>query len=303
MELHTVQQLFTVVLNLAVALAVGAGLSASWLRRASSPWAVGQLGWLRGAALAAVATALLAQVALLWLQSAAMAEVALSEAMPAVQSMLGGTHFGAAWLVGFGALLVAAAAVLVRARAAPAIGLLALAAFLYSRSIVSHAGADGDVSLLAAVDWLHLVLISVWVGEVLVAALGTLRRAAQEDAGRREQARYVQALSDSATVALAGIVASGLYALWHAVGNLDNLGGNAYSTVLLVKLSLVGAAALLGGANRFVVMPGLLAGLRDGAGAPPARRFARVLQVEAGVLAAVLVAAAVLSSTSQPVAG
>lgn len=303
MELQTLQQLFTVILNLAVALAVGAGLSATWLRRAASPWATGKQGWLRGATLAALATALLADIAVLWLQSAAMAEVPVSEATPAVHSMLTGTHFGTAWMIGFGALLAASAAAVLRARAAQASGLLALGVFLYSRSIVSHAGADGDFSLLAVADWVHLVLISVWVGEVLVAALGTLRRAAQEQAGRIEQARYVEALSDSATLALGGIVVTGLYAIWRAMGSLDNVGGNPYSDVLLVKLALVGAAALLGGANRFVVMPGLLAALRSGAGEPGARRFARVLQVEALVLVAVLVAAAVLSSTSQPVAG
>lgn len=303
MELQPLQQLFTVILNLAVALAAGAGLSATWLRRATSPWAAGKQDWLRRAALAGLATALLADIAVLWLQSAAMAEVAVSDATPAVQVTLSATHFGAAWLTGFGALLAATAAAILRAHAAQAFGLLALGVFLYSRSIVGHAGADGDVSLLALADWVHLVLVSVWVGEVLVAALGTVRRAAHEPAGRSEQAGYVEALSHSATLALGGIVVTGLYAIWRAMGSLDNVGGNPYSDVLLVKLALVGAAALLGGANRLVVMPGLLAGLRGAAGEPGAHRFARVLQVEALVLVAVLVAAAVLSSTAQPVAG
>jgi putative copper resistance protein D len=137
---------------------------------------------------------------------------------------------------------------------------------------------------------------------VLVAGAGTLRRTASGRAGRLEQARYVEALSHSATLALAGIAASGLYAAWRALGSLDNLTGNPYAGVLLVKLSLVAGAALLGGANRFLVMPGLLAGLRGNGAEPAAHRFALVLQVEALVLVAVLVAAAVLSSTSPPTA-
>jgi putative copper resistance protein D len=217
--------------------------------------------------------------------------------------MLAGTHYGAAWLAGFGALSVAAIAASLRARAAAWANLLALGVFLYSRSIVSHAGADGDVSLQAAADWVHLVLISVWVGEVLVAAMGTARRAAAEYAGRLEQARYVEALSHSATLALGGIAVTGLYAVWRALGSLDNLAVNPYNATLAAKLALVAAAAALGGFNRFAVMPSLLAGLRSSGADPAARRFARVLQVEAVVLVAVLFAAAVLSSTSQPVAG
>jgi putative copper resistance protein D len=297
------QQLATVALNLSVALAVGSGLSSAWLRRASSSWAGDMRRWLRGAALAAFALALPADIAVLWLQGAAMAEVPLAQAAAATQALLAGTHYGAAWIAGFVALLLAAA-VAVTARSTHWT-LAALAGFLYTRSIVSHAGADGDISLQAAADWLHLVLISVWLGEVLVAALGTLRRPATGPAGRIEQAGYVEALSHSATVALGGIALTGLYAAWRALGSLDNpanLVGTPYGATLAIKLALVSAASLLGGANRFVVMPGLLAGLRgSGAGAAPAgRRFARVLQIEALVLVAVLIAAAVLSSTGQP---
>jgi putative copper resistance protein D len=302
MALLTAQQLATVVLNLSVALAVGAGMSAAWLRRPASLWALGQLRCFLVPPLAGLASALLADIAVLWLEAAAMAEVPVGAAAAPAYAMLSATHFGACWLTGFGALVAAGAAAIARSGAARWCGLLALAGFLYSRSIVSHAGAEGDFSWPAAADWLHLVLISVWVGEVLVAGAGTLRRAASVHVDRLEQARYVEALSHSATLALAGIAASGLYAAWRALGSLDKLSGNPYAGVLLVKLSLVAGAALLGGANRLLVMPGLLAGLRGSGAAPAARRFALVLQVEALVLVAVLVAAAVLSSTAPPTA-
>ncbi|MDL2353987.1 MAG: CopD family protein [Pseudomonadota bacterium] len=128
---------------------------------------------------------------------------------------------------------------------------------------------------------------------MLVAGAGTVRHAAVERGGRLEQARYVAALSHPATLALVGIAASGVYAARSAPGTLDNLTGNPYSAVLLVKLSLVATAALLGGATRFVVMPGLLAGLREDGNA-------RVLQLEALVQVAVLVGAVMLSSTAPP---
>lgn len=79
---------------------------------------------------------------------------------------------------------------------------------------------------------------------------------------------------------------------------------NAYSSVLLSKLSLVAIAAVLGGFNRFFVMPSLLAGWRaPHVGAEQRlRRFRLVLRIEAIVLLAVLVAAAILSATPPPTA-
>ena len=303
MELQTAQQLVTAALNLGAALAVGCCLSGAWLASAGSPWALRCRRRLPGYALAGLAAAGAADLALLWLQAAAMAEVPVLEARAAVLATLSGTHFGTAWLTGIAALGVAAAALALPRRLAPAAALAALAVFLYSRSMLGHAASDGDISVRIALDWLHLVLVSVWVGEVFVAGLFTLRGAAGGAPGQRaEQAAYIEALSTSATVALGGILASGLYNAWHGLGSLDNAVGNPYAGALLVKLLLVGCAALLGGVNRMIVMPALLGALRrNGAAAERrGRRFTLVLQLEAALLAAALCAAAVLSSTPPP---
>lgn len=300
MELQSIGHAATVALNLGVALAVGCGLSAVWLRSAASPWAVVSGQRLRRLARQSLALALLADVAMLWLQAAMMAELPLLQAGPAVVTVLTASHYGAVWLGGALALACAAGATIWRR---PQATLAALALFLLSRSMLSHAAGDGDLGLRVGADWLHLVLISVWVGEVFVAGLFTLRAATgATPAQRGEQARYVEALSHCATVALAGIVISGLYNAWHGLGSWDNATGNPYATILLLKLLLVGCAALLGGVNRLFVMPSLLRALRGDASGddPAARRFVLVLQVEAAVLALVLVAAAVLSATSPP---
>ena len=306
MELQSAQQLVTVALNLGTSLAVGCCLSAAWMAGAGSPWARQCRPRLLRCALLALAAAGVADLAVLWLQAAAMAEVPVLAARTAVAATLTGTHFGNAWMAGIAALALAAGAVALRRHAATLVALVALAMFLYSRSMLSHAAADGDFSVRLAIDWLHLVLISVWVGEVFVAGLFTLRAAAGGPPTQRaEQARYIEALSTSATVALGGIVISGLYNTWHGLGSLAYAFGNPYASALLVKLLLVGFAALLGGINRMIVMPALLGALRrNGTAAERAgRRFTLVLQVEAAVLAAALVAAAVLSSTPPPGAG
>ena len=311
LDLPAAQLGATVVLNLSMAALMGASLSGRWLHASSSSWARRNLVSLRRVCLASVTTALLACFAMLWIEAASMAEVALSEAAPATHSVLTATHYGFAWKIGMAALAVVTVMTMLRwtpphKPAADLVRLAAIGVFLYTRSMVSHAGAGGDISWAVAADWIHLVLISVWVGEVIVAGFVTMRHvpgALGQDGS--ERAQYTQALSNSATIALVGIFATGIIGAWRGLGSLDNATGNPYATFLLLKLALVAIAAALGGANRFVVMPRLLADLRA-SGAPSSkqeRRFVFILQIESFVLVAALMLAAVLSSTSPPTAG
>jgi len=309
-DVQTAIEIATVTLNLALAVAVGAGMAALWLASRTTAWSAVQLRRVRpvwiGASLAAIA----ALGSLLPFVSASMAEVPVSEAGEAMCTMLTESHFGMAWAIGVGAVLAAALASAVpasgqRLRSVALLNLLALAVALYTRSMVSHAAADGDLSLAVIVDWIHLCLMSVWVGEVFIAALVTLSgRVPSHAFDRAELARYVENLSSSATFALVGIFSTGLFSTWQNLGDISGLTGNAYGSVLLFKLGLVAFAVLLGGFNRFIVMPSLLAGLREphGDAAQPLSRFTLNLRIEAIVLLAVLVAAAILSATSPPTA-
>ncbi len=265
---------------------------------------------LRTALLSGTGAAMLAYVAILWIEAASMAEVPLAEALPSVRAVITGTHFGLAWMIGAAALIVAGAASAAGARsqgatATSALRIGAIGVLLYSRSMVSHAGAAGDFTWAVAVDWVHLILISIWVGEVIVAGLITLRQLPDGTSGNRADcATYVDALSRSATFALVGIFLTGAISTWRVLESPADLFGNPYGTALLIKVGLVLFAAALGGFNRFYVMPSLLYSLRLQGQAAPAdsARFARVLQLEAIVLVAVLIAAAFLTSTSPPMA-
>ena len=91
----------------------------------------------------------------------------------------GASHFGRAWTAGALALVLCAFAAAIRMRGRDShrwifLNLSALAAFLYTRSMAGHAASDGDFGMRILVDWVHLVLISVWVGEVVVAGVLTL---------------------------------------------------------------------------------------------------------------------------------
>jgi putative copper resistance protein D len=305
------QHAATVTLNLALAIAVGAGLSRLWLTSRASRWAGLGASRLRRASLAALAIAMLVNISVLWLEAAAMAEVPVALAGEASWSMLTATHFGTAWMIGFGALVFSTGAAALATHAERtallvALNLLGLAVFLFTRSMVSHASANGDFGVLMIADWLHLVLVCMWVGEVFIS--GFLMLASPPGArtdDRDDCVRYIELLSASATLALAGILVTGLYNAWHNVGSPGALIDSAYGTTLLFKLALVALAVILGGMNRFVVMPSLITALRgeDPAATPGLRRFTVILRVEAGVLLGVLMLAAVLSSTSPPTAG
>ena len=305
-DLQTALHLCTALLNLAVAALTGACVARLWLGRAPSGWAAARRTPVRRAAIAGAALALAANLVLVWLESAAMAEVPLSQASAATWTMLRSTHLGLAWAIGMAALAVAAAGACLKPGPNPGparLSLGALAVFWYTRSMVSHAASQGDFSLPLLADWLHQGLISLWVGEVLLAGAVMLKgNRDMASADRQARAAYVTSLSDSATFALAGIFVTGLYASWRDLGGLVNLLGNPYGNTLMAKLLLVGVAVALGGFNRFYVMPPWLARECAGEAAPALLpvRFQRVLWIEALVLVAVVAAAAWLASTSPP---
>ncbi|NIA53060.1 hypothetical protein HAV22_05245 [Massilia sp. TW-1] len=306
LDLQTAQRLVTALLILAVAVLTGASVSSLWLGRDASDWANARRQPVRKAAVIAALVALAADMAWLWLESAAMAEVPVTEAAGAAWAMVTSSHLGLACCIGIAGLVVAtgSAFMLGAGRSGPALLALAgLAVFWYARSMVSHASSDGDFSVRLLADWAHLGLISLWVGEVMVAGAITLRASANMDASdRRARAAYVASLSSSATFALIGIFVTGLYAVWRSIDGWANLIGNPYGNTLVAKVLLVGAAAALGGFNRFFVMPPWLA--RESAGDAAAEvfplRFRRVVWVEAVILLAVVVLAAWLASTSPP---
>jgi putative copper resistance protein D len=284
--------------------AVGAATSMVWLSHGQSAWAARAQARVRPLALASLAVTLVACGCVFWLEAASMAEVSVWAAGPAVVAMATATHFGMACSIGFVALATALAMLLApRFRGGALAALAAMAVYFYTRSMVSHAADNGDFSIALGADWLHLIAISLWVGEVIVAGLFTMTLPLQGAADRAALGRYVEKLSASATAALAGIVITGLYGAWRNIGTFEQLTGTAYGLALLYKLSAVLTAALLGGGNRFFVMPGLLSALHKSSPTGATRLFTAVLQIEAVVLVGVLILAAMLSSTAPATAG
>ncbi len=296
----------TVLVNLGLTGIVGAWASVLWLRRAESPWAsdARQLSWT--ALRLALAVTAIADALLLWLQAAYMSNASLPDALAMLPSMLESSYVGHAWAggaAGLSLILAAAGGKVTEQRATRlAVVFIGVSLFVYARSAVSHAGDFGLASLQLLVESLHLWAISLWLGAVGIALAVLSRPGSTSAIERSDVVAWVRALSSSATGALVVIAGTGAFNAWRSVGSVANLTGSAYGNTLLVKVALVIIAIALGGLNRFREMPRLLFALKSSQGspAPSQQRFVRVLRIEAFVLFAALVAAAVLSSSPLP---
>ncbi len=231
----------------------------------------------------------------LWAAAAVMGGVGPGEAL----SMLGptlGTAYGHAGLLGLAAWIVAALLALPARRGRGIDMLLALALLIWSaaRVSVSHAGEEGLLSVGVLVEWLHLVLVALWLGLVALAGMLVLPRVRSSWPGMGQLSTYLEQVSTLATVALAGIFVTGIYNAWHRLGSFEQLFGNLYGNALLVKLVLVALAVALGGFNKLSGFPGLAASLvKRGP-------VLTVLRVELVILVGALAAAVVLISNQPP---
>jgi copper resistance protein D len=133
------------------------------------------------------------------------------------------------------------------------------------------------------------MLIGVWVGGVAVAAWRVLPAARRDGV---EINAYLDQLSFAATLALAGIVASGAGSSWQRVSAPSDLLAHPWGMLLSLKLGLVAMAALMGGWNRCIGFPRAKRGASDPA--------LLVLRIESLVLACILVLAAALTAQQPP---
>lgn len=227
-----------------------------------------------GAALACLAGSFVA----VWAATALMGDVGLGEALGMLPAMLPQTSYGQAALAGMSVagLLLATPHRHWQAR------IVLLMLFALARASVSHAGEHGLASIAVGVEWLHMMLIGVWLGAVAVAA----------SVVRPAHPAYLASLSSAATWALAGIVATGLFNVWQRIGAPEQLISNPWGLALTAKLALFAVAVLLGAYNRFVGFPAAAQG--------QAGRALLVLRIESAVLFAALAAAAILASQPPP---
>jgi copper transport protein len=225
-----------------------------------------------------------------------------------LMTTLNDTRYGRLWLLRFGLLCLYGGALLAAAwwwplkrpwRTAAALICAALLPLPFSE--ISHASAQTTGRTAAiAIDMLHLLAASLWVGGlfVLVGALvPTLRDLTS--AGRRVVlGRAIPRFSAVALASWAVLGSTGLYSAWLQVGNLHGLFDTAYGHSLVAKLLMIVPLLALGAFNLLVVSRRVRRTTGDGKSAIAwSRHFA--LAVGAEVVLAVLVFLVVGRLTSQ----
>jgi copper transport protein len=115
-------------------------------------------------------------------------------------------------------------------------------------SAAGHAGTGDLQPWTFGLDLLHLLTVSAWVGGLVVLGLGL--RGRWTDA---ETARRLPRWSTLATVAVVGLVASGVFASWREVRSVDALISTAYGGLLVAKTTLVVFMLMLGAIGRAYV--------------------------------------------------
>jgi putative copper resistance protein D len=241
----------------------------------------------------------------LWTEAAVMGDVAWLDAGPAFSEMLTSTHYGHAGLAAVALLVLAMFVHWRRNRKGAEMRCIRIVAGLVllvaaARVSIGHASEQGLFSVAAWVEWLHVLLMSLWAGTVFVAGWIVLPQVlADESSPSEERAAYLNSLSNWATAALVGILATGAYNTYRVLGSPRDLIEGDYGHVLVFKLCFVLAAIALGGFNRFQGLPAAMSAQPE-----KARRGLRsviaVLRIESIALLLVLAAAAILTSSAPP---
>ncbi len=175
----------------------------------------------------------------------------------------------------------------------------AAAAVLVVPGASGHAAQTAPRGLAVALDWLHLVSGSVWLGGLV----GLLVLWASVPAGRRVAVLsvVVPRFSNVALVSVAVLLGSGIWASVLHLPLLSALWTTSYGQAILVKATLLALAMVLASVNLLRTKPRLAAARSHPELAPSAARLLRTLiSAEALLVIAAVFAAAVLSSLPPP---
>lgn len=156
------------------------------------------------------------------------------------------------WLRAAGLVLLAAA--VTRWRAAPAIAAVGAVMVLASYAAMGHSMLFGPRQEIAALVVLHLGVVAFWVGSLLP----LLWVAGRPDG--TETAALLQDWSRAATLAVAGMIASGLLLAWYLTLRIDLIFEAWHGWALSAKVATVLAALGLALVNRLRHTPALASG-------------------------------------------
>ncbi|MDR5853675.1 CopD family protein [Caballeronia sp. LZ062] len=297
-SLPFLQMLFAAFSDVAFACTLGAVLLRGWLHReqALATASAAQRAWRRASALGLLAALvfMLCGFVSLWLQSAAMSGASILDAGSSLWLVATATHAGIGWAASIaGGALLALAAATSRPFGAARYGVAALGALIAAsgKAAIGHAADAGAFSIAEGVQLLHLLATGVW-GGVVIAGAAVVLPALDASTARASLLRVVVRMSRVATLAVAVVIATGLFNAWRGTGgSAAPLTQSGWGHALIVKAALVAAALALGALNRWSALPQL----QRTASTTDAHTVINLMRVEALLMAGVFLAASVLS--------
>jgi putative copper resistance protein D len=237
----------------------------------------------RGLALAALAFSPI----VLLVDTAAMADTTAAQALPLMAEVVRETHFGRVWLYQFGAILVLIAAAWMPAGDTARTILLCAAAgvLLLLTSLGGHAIDRGPRAVV--IYLIHEMAASLWIGAILGLWIG----AARARLGAGWVAHTCPRVSSIAGWTVLALVASGLHTAYFALdADPDRMIYSAYGRTLTIKIAAATVVILIGGYNRFFLIPAAVK-------SSPRAALLRNIGIESLMLIGILGLAALLANT------
>lgn len=134
---------------------------------------------------------------------------------------------------------------------------IALAATALTRSDTGHPADHGDFRFAVWVDWVHLLAAGAWVGSLFGMTLVVFPGLRKRGYPLPESAAIFQRLSTLSGVALAVLLASGVYNAIQQLGSFTALWTSRYGITLDVKVAIVITMIAIGAHNRYIKLPRL----------------------------------------------
>lgn len=181
-----------------------------------------------------------------------MADTSIRDAIAIIPEVTRQTVFGNLWAVRLplAALLVLFTAQRRNSRFAPAIVCGLSAAMLMIQSLASHAIDKGAFAV--AIYFAHQVAAGIWIGALLALLVGAMH----EHGGSRWLERATPRVSRLAGWSVGVLAVTGTITTWYELGwRIDLLLYSLYGRTLLWKLTTAGAVLLVGGYNRYRLVP------------------------------------------------
>jgi putative copper resistance protein D len=270
----------------------------------------------------AVLAAMTGSVADILVRTAEMSGDPILSAIPSLPTVVFKSHVGRVWLIRMTVFLIMLILLMTgkeRRNSKMFVPVLfclgALVALTESAS--GHPADKGDFSIAEIMDWLHLLAASAWGGGLFALSLA-ISPDLHEEGGQTAPSfsEFAARFSRMAGIAVCIIAGTAVYNAWVYVGSIEAAVKSFYGWTITVKIVLFLLLLFLGAINRYVnvpdmvkspglpegkpgigsrfIRPVLLSVLPDRKDRPAVRRFSRAVRIEAFLMVAILLCAALL---------